>query len=195
MKKLTLLSLAFVVFGFAASAQTEKNYYLIGSDLANINVNFQKGNTGFGIGISPKVAWFIQDNLAVGAAVDLGLKTSKGFTSSTYGVGPLVRYYFPTKDVSIMKKTRVFGEANVGIFGQNTKVSGSPSVNTNGLGFGFGPGVAYFLNKNISLESLLKYNGTVGFGNSTTNNALNFTLGFQIYLPQSKLKAMRNETK
>ena len=94
-----------------------------------------------------------------------------------------------------MKKTRWFAEANVGIFGSNTKVSGSPSVNTNGLGIGFGPGLAYFLNENIALEVLAKYNLTVGFGNATTNNGLNIGIGFQIHLPKAKLKAMKADVK
>lgn len=60
-------------------------------------------------------------------------------------------------------------EVNVGIYGPNTKVSGVSSVNTNGLGIGFGSGNAYFLNENIAVEAFAKYNLTVGFGNSTTN--------------------------
>ena len=178
-----------------ANAQTEKGYYIIGADLANIGVDFQKNNTTFGMDITPKVAWFLQDNIAVGAQVQLGLKTGKGFTSTSYGIGPLLRYYIPSSEVNVMKKTRIFGEVNVGVFGQNTKVTGLDGVSTNGLGFGFGPGIAYFINKNIALETLLKYNGTSGFGNSSSLNSLNFNIGFQIHLPGSKLKAMANETR
>jgi len=86
-------------------------------------------------------------------------------------------------------------EANIGIYGSNTKVSGASSVNTNGLGIGFGPGIAYFLHENIPLEALAKYNLTVGFGNSTTNHRLNISIGFQIHLPKAKLKAMKNDIK
>ena len=35
-------------------------------------------------------------------------------------------------------------EANVGIYGSNTKVTGVSSVSTNGLGIGFGPAIALF---------------------------------------------------
>lgn len=35
-------------------------------------------------------------------------------------------------------------EANVGIYGSNTKVSGASTVNTNGLGIGFGLAIALF---------------------------------------------------
>lgn len=194
MKKITLAIVILVGFSFASKAQTQKDWYLIGSDISDIGVNLQKGNTEFNFAISPKIAWFIKDNLALGGQVDLGVKTASGYTQFNYGVGPLARYYFGSKDVSTPKKTRLFGEANVGIFGQNTKVSGN-NTSTNGLGFGFGPGVAYFINENIALEGLIKYNGTVGFGNSTTVNAVNFNLGLQIYLPKSKLKSMAKEMK
>ena len=86
-------------------------------------------------------------------------------------------------------------EANVGIYGSNTKVTGVSSISTNGLGIGFGPGIAYFLNGNIALEALVKYNLTLGFGNSTTNHGLNIGIGFQIHLPKAKLKAMKNDIK
>ncbi|MGN6417448.1 MAG: hypothetical protein ACTHMC_08150, partial [Pseudobacter sp.] len=84
---------------------------------------------------------------------------------------------------------------NVGIMGQNNKVDGAHNTSTNGLGVGFGPGIAYFITPNISLEGLLKYNLTVGFGNSTTNNQVAFGLGFQIYLPTKKAREVYNDAR
>ncbi len=197
MKKIYLvtLTLAGMLFVTSAKAQTQKDWYIIGSDISKIGLDFQKNNTTFSFAITPKVAWFIKDNVALGGFVDLGLQTGKGYTQFNYGIGPLGRYYFTSSDIATPRKTRLFAEANVGIFGQNTKVNGNDNVSTNGLGFGFGPGAAYFINQNIALESLLKYNGTVGFGNATTNNALNFSLGLQIHLPKSKLRSMAKEMK
>lgn len=193
MKKITLSLATLLVFSLATKAQTERNWFLIGSDISDIGLNLQKGNTAFSFAVSPKVAWFIKDNFALGGQVDLGINTAKGYTQFNYGIGPLARYYFTSKDAATPKKTRIFAEANVGIFGQNTKVSGSSSYNTNGLGFGIGPGLAYFINENIALEGLVKYNGTVGFGNTTTNNAINLNIGFQIYLPKAKIKSVAKE--
>ena len=193
MKKITLAIVILAGFSFASKAQTERNWFLIGSDISDIGLNLQKGNTAFNFAVSPKVAWFIKDNFALGGQVNLGINTAKGYTQFNYGIGPLARYYFTSKDAATPKKTRIFAEANVGIFGQNTKVSGSSSYNTNGLGFGIGPGLAYFINENIALEGLVKYNGTVGFGNTTTNNAINLNIGFQIYLPKAKIKSVAKE--
>lgn len=193
MKK-CMMVLAVAAMAMGAKAQTQKNWYLIGANLSNIGLDLQKHNTSFSFQVTPKAAWFIKDNLAVGGEVDLGIETAKGYTNFSYGIGPLARYYFSSKEVSVLKKTTFFGEANIGIAGNNVKSNGT-SVNTNGLGYGFGPGLAYFVNQNIALEALLKYNGSVGFGNSTTTNGLNFGLGLQIYLPKSKLKAIAKDVK
>lgn len=194
MKKIILFA-TILLINIVAHAQTKKDWYLIGGNISNLGVNFQKGNTAFSFILSPRVAWFIKDDLAVGAEVLIGLNTAKGFTSISYGIGPIARYYFKDRALQSVKKTRWFVDGNVGLFGTNTKVSGIPSTNTNGLGVGIGPGIAYFLNENIALDVLAKYNLTVGFGNSTTNNALSIALGFQIHLPRSKLKAMKNDVK
>ncbi|MEP6595022.1 MAG: hypothetical protein ABJA71_03705, partial [Ginsengibacter sp.] len=64
------------------------------------------------------------------------------------------------------------------------------------LGLGFGPGYAYFITPNIGLETLLKYNGIIGFGNATTQSNLNLNVGFQIYLPTRNLKTrLENDIK
>ena len=178
-----------------AHAQLQKGNILIGADLMGMSADFQSGNTTFNLAIHPKVAWFIQDNIAIGGMVNLGLTTGDGFTTFSYGVSALGRYYIADKQVQLLKQSRFFLEGNVGISGQNTKVDGSDNVSTNGLGIGFGPGIAYFITPNISLEGLLKYNLTVGFGNSTTNNQVAFGLGFQIYLPTKKAREVYNDVK
>lgn len=151
-----------------------------------MSLNLQKGNTAFSFNVQPKVAWFIKDNLALGGQVIAGVNTSNGYTAFNYGIGPLARYYTGSSANNI-KKSRLFFEANAGIFGQNVKVTGSPSTNTNGFGLGIGPGYTYFVNQNVALEGLVKYNLHVGFGNSTTNNAITLGIGFQIYLPKAKV--------
>lgn len=197
MKKVLTLTALSLVFCVTVNAQTQKDWYIIGGKLSNIGLDFQKGNTAFSFDLSPRVAWFVKDDFAIGAEALIGLETANGFSTINYGIGPIARYYFKGKTASAQEidKTRWFMEANVGVYGSNTKVSGGATTNTNGLGVGIGPGFAYFINQNIALEVLAKYNLTVGFGNSTTINSLNLGLGFQIHLPKSKLKAINNELK
>lgn len=195
MKKIFASAVTALILSTATYAQTQKDWYIIGGNLSNIGLNFQESNTSFELNVTPKVAWFIQDNFALGGEVLIGLETGDGFTTTNYGIGPIARYYVSGNALESVGKTRWFIESNVGVYGNNTKVSGQDGVSTNGLGIGFGPGLAYFINKNIALEALAKYNLTVGFGNSTTNNGLNIGVGFQIYLPKSKLRSLENDVK
>ncbi len=192
MKK-NLLAVAVVILtaSFSASAQLQKGNVLIGGDLAGFDLGLNEGAT-FNMSLTPKAAWFVKDNVALGGYVDLGLSTAKGSgTNASYGLGGLGRYYFTRADVDVAKQTRFFVEANAGFQGVNT--SGGNS--TNGIGLGFGPGLAYFVTPSVALETLLKYNGILGFGSSATSSRLQLGLGFQIYLPGSKVKSEMQKLK
>jgi hypothetical protein len=180
MKKLVFSALFSVVLGLGATqAQIQKGNVLVGGNLANLDLNLDGGGQ-FSVDVTPKAAWFIQDNVAVGGYLNFGLQTAKNTATSTnYGIGGLGRYY-TGKDTEVLKHGRFFAEANVGIEGQNL---GDGGAKTNGLGFGVGPGFAYFITPNIGLETLLKYRGLTGFGNEGYTSNLGLSFGFQIYLP------------
>lgn len=193
-KHLLVLLIATTALTLTANAQIQRGYYLIGGDLSNISFGFSDGNP-FNLNITPKVAWFRNDKLAIGAFADIGIATAEGQgTVFTYGAGPLARYYFGSSDVnttttSARRSSRFFLEGTVGIQGIN--VSGGNS--TNGLGLGIGPGLAYFVNENIALEGLLKYTKAVGFGNDGGSSFLQLGLGFQIYLPRGSIRNQANK--
>jgi hypothetical protein len=192
MKKI-IFCLAVILSGFAitTNGQIQRGNILIGADLANVNLSLDRGGN-FSFLINPKLAWFIRDNVAVGGYVLAGLSTAKGAgTNVSYGVGALARYYLSAQDVTVLRHTRFFVEGNVGIQGDNPAVGD----NTNGLGLGIGPGIAYFITPNIGLEGLFKYNGIVGFGSNPTSNDLNLSIGLQIYLPSSRARAIRDDIK
>lgn len=180
MKKFTFLFLfAVAAFGFSAKAQIQEGNVLVGGNFGNINLGLNKPHV-FSLDITPKAAWFIEDNIALGGYVNLSVETAKGSnTTFGYGAGALGRYYTGS-DVSILKHGRIFGEATVGFGGVNVSNGGG---NTNGLNLSVGPGFAYFVTPNVGLETLLKYNGLVGFGSQTYQSNLNLSFGFQIYLP------------
>lgn len=163
-----------------ANAQIQSGNVMIGGNLANINIGLDKPSV-FSLDVTPKVAWFLANNIALGGYVDLGIQTAKGAETITrYGVGGLGRYYTGS-DVEALKHGRLFGEATIGLGGRN--VSGVNGGKTNGLDFSFGPGFSYFVTNNIGLETLVKYNGITGFGNEGYQNNINLSLGLQIYLP------------
>ncbi len=184
---ITVLGLFMLTTSFS---QTQKGNVLIGADLSNIGVNFQKDNTQFSLNINPKVGWFVRDNLAVGGEVNMGLNTQKGSTSFTYGVGVFGRKYYGAATTNLSRTAKWFIEANAGLYGVNLTGTNLISTSTNGFGLGIGPGYSYFLSENIALEALAKYNLTAGFGNSPTNNSIKLGLGFQIYLPGNRVKQL-----
>ncbi len=198
-KKTSILSLSLVLCVLAlmpkqSAAQIQEGNMMVGASLADFNLNFQKGNTGFGMSLNPRIGYFVKDNIALGGLVNLGLNTAKDYTEFNYGIGAFGRYYFTDKDLEILKQTRWFLEVDLGFRGTNYKIN-SVSSSTNGLGFGFGPGLAYFITDNIALEGLLKYNLTAGFGNSTTTNSVGLHVGFQIYMPTKRVRGMINDMK
>ena len=179
MKKFLATVLLSATAILAANAQIQKGNVMVGGNLTNINLGLDDPKV-FSVDITPKAAWFIQDNIALGGYVNFGLQTAKNSSTRTsYGIGALGRYY-TGKDVEVLRHGRLFAEGTVGIGGENVSRGGG---NTNGLNLSVGPGFAYFITPNIGLETLLKYNGLVGFGSETTQSSLNLSFGFQIYLP------------
>jgi hypothetical protein len=192
MKKLIgLVIICLTIFTTKTNAQIQKGNILVGGDLANLNLTLG-GSGAFQVTVDPKVAFFIRDNVALGAYLDFGLATAKGAgTDTRYGVGALARYYVNDPTVNVLNHGRLFFEGNAGIQG----ISQSDGSNTTGLGLGIGPGYAYFITPNIGLETLLKYNGVVGFGSEPYSSNLNLGIGFQIYLPGRSVQKIVNEVK
>lgn len=189
MKKVFLLLTGFCVASLVSQAQTQKGYYLIGGNIASVGGNTNEKS--FNLKIEPKAAWFIQDDLAIGGQVSFGLDAGRGRGPAiNYFVGPMARYYFGEQQVNTPKQTRLFAEANAGLGGTN---GGGRS--TNGFEAGLGPGLAFFVNENIALELLAKGNITTGGGTHGVAFKPHLGLGFQIYLPTSKLKDIRDNIK
>ncbi|MBL4677993.1 MAG: hypothetical protein JKY70_17575 [Mucilaginibacter sp.] len=193
MKKFTfLMVMILAMLHTGLKAQIQKGNVMVGGNFANLDLGLN-GAKVFSIDVTPKAAWFIQDNVALGGYVNLGIQTAKGSSTTTnYGVGALGRYYTGA-DVEVLKHGRFFAEANAGLGGINVSDGGG---HTNGLDLGVGPGFAYFITPNIGLETLLKYKGVVGFGNAVNQSNLNLSFGLQIYLPgRSTANKVRNDVK
>lgn len=181
MKRILTSTLLLTTLGFGSYAQLQKGTIMVGGQLANV---------GFGLGsasnvsvqISPKVGYFIQNNLAIGAEVPLGFNAVKGNDIIfNYGIRAFGRYYFAPKEFNIdnvLNKGRFFAEAAVGVAGQTDVEVG--------FNLRFGAGYAYFLSPNVALETSAMYQGTYGTGNVS---GLSLNLGFQIHLPTAKIRS------
>ena len=182
MKKVFLsFILSFIVF--TANAQLSKDDVTLGASIANFNFQFNKY---IDVKLTPSALWFIENNFALGGYTKFGVHHTNGNSGSIfeYGIGPMARYYVLNNNTDILKNFFLFTELNMGFDGQNNTVLNN---NTNGLGFGFGPGLSYFVTSSIGLEAKLKYDGLIGFGSNTYSNGLNLNIGFQIYLPSQKI--------
>ncbi|GAA0539205.1 outer membrane beta-barrel protein [Chitinophaga japonensis] len=195
LQQLTLAVLAVVLFNTAAVAQTQKGNLMVGGNISNFGLDFlDGGGTRFSMDITPKVAYFIKDDLALGGYAKMGLVTAKDAgTTTQYGIGALGRYFIQdsrVRKLEFSRRARFFLEANAGFGGSSNS---NTDASTTGLDIGFGPGLAYFITPNVALEALLKYELTVGFGSATTSNRLNLGVGFQIYLPTAKAREIIRE--
>lgn len=180
MKK--LLGFAFaamMVASLSAKAQIQEGNVLVGGNFANLSLGLDNSKV-FSVDLTPKAAWFVEDNIALGAYANLGIQTAKNSSTTTkYGLGALGRYY-TGQDMEVLKHGRFFGEANLGFGGINVSNNGG---HTNGIDLGVGPGFAYFVTPSVGLETLLKYNGLAGFGNAAYQSTLTLNFGLQVYLP------------
>lgn len=192
MKK-TIMSLALIcLVSSVGFAQFEQGTMLtggsVGFDLITNKVKSGSASVTFGkytnLSLAPQFGYFIINNLAVGATVDVSVNKFKadGFNYTSTGTqlsfGPFARYYYQN----------IFGEAtfNVGSSKDKEDDDGTVTETDNGLmGWSIAAGYAAFLNDNVAIEP------KVGFGSTTMSDDSDvkdvyagpfFRLGIQVYL-------------
>jgi len=134
--------------------------------------------------IAPTAGFFIMDNFAIGAAVDMNAskyKTSDGtYTQSVNSVSlaPFARYYYH----------KFYGQASFQLGTAKVKTVNIPGNTTTSTfdtsGWSLAAGYAYLLNQNVALEPQLGYesSGQKSGNAKAINSGLFFRIGFQIYL-------------
>lgn len=181
--------------GFGTAIGVGENEGLMG--LAFSRSKIKDGNTTVSetkltsLFITTKAGYFIADNLAAG--LDLAGSFSSGSTdvaslnlesqNSFIGIGPFVRYYFPTGRIfPFAEVNTLFGNSNQSITGQGVDVENKYAVSN----FGGGLGLAFFLGEKSSLDLGLNYNSTSlnekGTDIKNRQNTLGLRLSFTIYL-------------
>ena len=188
MKKL-FFAAAIAVFGFTTvNAQDDINEF--GFEEGNV---FVEGSLGFNstndkntdtksnaFNFSPKVGYFLNDDLAVG--VQLGIGNSKTEISGTdtsknsnYGLGVFGRYYF----LDLGERFKTYTELGVSYNSSEDKLI---DLKSNSFGAGLDLGLNYFVKENIALtfglDNVLGYSSTkldVSGAKATSN--FNFGIG------------------
>lgn len=92
MKKFLFASICFAL-SFAVAGQTKKGDKLYGVCIGSISYTSSDSKTTYsntptvynseGISLNPNIAWFVQDNLAIGGGVSISFYSSKSESSNT----------------------------------------------------------------------------------------------------------------
>lgn len=196
MKKLVIV-LALALISSGAFAQFNKGRYLVGGSLgfqaysnkakAASTTTTSSHSTDFSL--APSAGYFIIDNLAVGASLNLGAGSDKGTgtnpgksTSTSIGLSPFVRYYL---------SQGIFFQGQIGVGSEKTKdtPSGSSTSTTtkyNTSNWSLAAGYAYFLNDYVAVEPLIGYGANA---QKVSNPDVKYSqpgfflrVGFQVYL-------------
>ncbi|GAB3827696.1 outer membrane beta-barrel protein [Hymenobacter jeollabukensis] len=179
----------------AAQAQTERGAKLLGVSLGDLSYSRAKysGST-FSAALHPSAAYFLADNLALGAGLNLhyGRQRSNGiqyYRELGYGLAPFVRYYLPGSG-----RHRVFGEAGVDIGVTHYRsldyrlVSGPRpedyyTRNTGTYGYHGAVGYSFFLTPNAALEASAGYYRVAYDRILHPRNMVDVRVGFSVFLP------------
>ncbi len=195
----TLLILCMTMCTLALSAQTEKGRFIISGQTSmdffygtDNTINFRpeggtNSKTTYNVNIAPAVGYFVVDNLSINLQGSYSLQDGDYIEKmSQLTLMPSASYYFP-----IESKFRPFVSAGVGYatIAQFVPIEGSgvSRHSFNGLTWGVGAGVAFFINKYLSLDLSLEYSdvNTSYSGDSSVKmkiSGVGGVIGFSLYI-------------
>ncbi|HEY5749035.1 MAG TPA: outer membrane beta-barrel protein [Chryseolinea sp.] len=201
--KSIILSVVLILVSIQNScAQLSKGTFLMGGTLS-ANAKDTKGQSSEwinrSINLNPNLSYFVANNLALGLVTPWDYAYEKSIsgggrvtTTSTYFVGPAVRYYFP------FGSWAVFPTASF-MHGWRTMKYGNPDYNDfttrvkgNMNSFSGGVGITYFVAKNVGVEGVLSYQRDSATSRDVANqlsresteddSQINLSIGVQVYL-------------
>lgn len=156
--------------------------------------NEGEGPSSTQLSISPKVGYFIIDNVALGLGMDYTFNSvdqpnNDEITDTDLLFGPFARYFLPVGDDIALVVETTFG------FGRSSdtqEISGQiQNIGTNIFAFGIGPGITVISDSGIGISAVFKYNyarsefdtniDNIQRQTITRTNAFDFSIGFQYY--------------
>lgn len=174
MKTLTLFFFFVLVTVLTTNAQITKGNWMVGGTgyFSNTEVNDENGNElgeTFAIGLFPNVGYFLLDNFGTGliGQFNYGKTKNNDTSSSSFGIGPFVRYYFLKSD----KQINILADTSYVYHNSNS----------NGGVYNFKAGPVFYFNSSVGLEVTLGYTSTK-FSGEFQSNDFRIGIGFQIHL-------------
>ena len=173
MKKLVLSLSALFAFGLAnAQETTATEGFTKGDTFISGGIGFNSQKTGDvkrnGTYVSPRVAYFVTNNISVGASLSYSHQKDEGSQAgvgayeqknNNFSAGVFGRYYFTPAN-----KFSFFAELGAGYTSGKIDTSGydyNTDYKTNGVFVGLSPAISYFISNHFALEAtlgLLNYN-------------------------------------
>jgi hypothetical protein len=165
MKRVILTAVAVFAFGFANAQETKEatgEGFSKGDVFISGSAGFSSSKTGDfkanGFDFSPKVAYFVSQNIAVGVSLGVNsIKLSEGaedLKNNTFSAGAFGRYYFTPA-----AKFSLFGQLGVNFNNYDSEFQLDPAGITlgelkgNGFDVALAPGVSYFIANHFALEA------------------------------------------
>lgn len=167
----TLLAgmLCLLLSTMSLQAQTSYGNLMFGG---SANIQASRGDKILVADFTPNVGVFIKDGLAIGGSVQYGVVRYGSNNNHTFlGLLPMVRYYFESN-----QPARLFVHGDAGYIRRTAE-----AYLRHGYGASAGPGIAYFLNQNVALESMVRF-GMHQYSNGSSSAEFSFRFGAQLYL-------------
>lgn len=157
MKNIILLSsLSFLSVSATLHAQPQKGDWLAGVTL--LGGPTHGSNFGYTprMNLAPRASYFITNRLSVGLST--GFSFARGPEKSyvlSYDVSPFMRYYFSRKEGIRLHRPVLFTELSAGVGGHKiVDKTNQFSSSYNNRSANVGIGVAYYVNKYVSVEGM-----------------------------------------
>lgn len=167
MKKLMFSAMTLLAFGFANAQETEETVVgfskgdLFISGSANYNSTTGGGTEKMdGFKISPRVGYFVNENIAAGLGLGYGQAKQNGLKNRSFSAEVFGRYYVTPK-----AKFSIFGELAVAYTANRAERPFTSDVKTDIISAIISPGLSYFVSKDFALELSL---GALGYTNTNT---------------------------
>lgn len=125
------------------------------------------------IELNPMLGFFIIDNLAVGATLQVSSAKQGDHKNTGFGIAPFGRYYIGPGGIKLFVHAQ-FGYASYKFEDGGFELESKGSLLT------IGPGLAFFLNDHVAIEALLAYDK--GFGDLDGSSNIGLGIGVQAYL-------------
>ena len=169
-----------------AFSQTEKGHWLLGVNVGSGGFSNSKSESNeffkesesksFTISAGPSALYFVHNNLAIGATIELGYTTAKydqinidypfinhyitRAHSINVAINPEIRKYFGKPGSKGQPWVNVFGGGNSSIGKSKLNISANKSetqINNNGWNVGAGVGYAHFFNQHVALQYFINF--------------------------------------